>query len=222
MKKLSIVVPYRNREHHLAQFIPFMEEYLKHLSDGKDYEARIVIVEQDDEKPFNRGKLLNIGFAESKECDYFCFHDVDMLPVNSDYSPVDSPTHMAAEAEQFGWKLPYDGYFGGVTMFDKESFEKINGYANEYWGWGAEDDDILTRCSIMKVPTFRKPGRYRSLTHERVISNDLYNKNLDKLHLFQMKSTEERVMKDGLTTLSYEKSGEEKIGEISVKVKVKI
>jgi predicted glycosyltransferase involved in capsule biosynthesis len=222
MKKLSIVVPYRNREQHLAQFIPFMEEYLKHLSNGKDYESRIVIVEQDDEKPFNRGKLLNIGFAESKDCDYFCFHDVDMLPVNSDYSPVDSPTHMAAEAEQFGWKLPYDGYFGGVTMFDKESFEKINGYANEYWGWGAEDDDILTRCSIMKVPTFRKPGRYRSLAHERVISNDLYTKNLDKLHLFQMKSTEERVMKDGLTTLSYEKSDEEKIGEISVKIKVKI
>jgi hypothetical protein len=222
MKKLSIVVPYRNREQHLSQFIPFMEEYLKHLSNGKDYESRIVIVEQDDEKPFNRGKLLNIGFAESKDCDYFCFHDVDMLPVNSDYSPVDSPTHMAAEAEQFGWKLPYDGYFGGVTMFDKESFEKINGYANEYWGWGAEDDDILTRCSIMKVPTFRKPGRYRSLAHERVISNDLYTKNLDKLHLFQMKSTEERVMKDGLTTLSYEKSDEEKIGEISVKIKVKI
>jgi len=223
MKKLSIVVPYRNREQHLAQFVPFMEEYLPHLSTEENpFEPEIVIVEQDDEKPFNRGKLLNIGFAESKNCDYFCFHDVDMLPVNSDYSPIEAPTHIATEAEQFGWKLPYEGYFGGVTMFDKTSFEKINGYANEYWGWGAEDDDILTRCNIMGIKTFRKPGRYRSLQHERFIENSLYQKNLDKLNLFQMKSSEDRIMKDGLSTLVYDKTGEEILGKLTRKIKVKI
>jgi hypothetical protein len=223
MKKLSIVVPYRNREQHLAQFVPFMEEYLKYLpKDENEFGTQILIIEQEDDKPFNRGKLLNVGFNESKDCDYFCFHDVDMLPVNSDYSPIESPTHMATEAEQFGWKLPYDGYFGGVTMFDKESFEKINGYANEYWGWGAEDDDILTRCNIMGVRTFRKPGRYRSLSHERFIENSLYQKNLDKLNLFQMKSSSERILKDGLSTLSYERTGESKLGDITKKITVKI
>jgi len=223
MKKLSIVVPYRNREQHLAQFIPFMEEYLRCLpQDPNPFDFQILIVEQEDEKPFNRGKLLNIGFEESKDCDYFCFHDVDMLPVNSDYSPVEAPTHMATEAEQFGWKLPFEWYFGGVTMFDKGSFEKINGFANEYWGWGAEDDDIFARCNTMGIKTYRKPGRYRSLSHDRHIDSTLYQKNLDKLNLFQIKSSHERIMKDGLSTLSYEKTGESKIGDITRKIMVKI
>lgn len=223
MKKLSIVVPYRNREQHLAQFIPFMEEYLKNLPGyGSNFIPQILIIEQEDDKPFNRGKLLNVGFEESKDCDYFCFHDVDMLPVNSDYSPVDAPTHMATEAEQFGWKLPFEWYFGGVTMFDKESFKKINGFANEYWGWGAEDDDLFVRCSTMGIRTYRKPGRYRSLDHERIIESSLYQKNLDKLKIFQVKSSPERILKDGLSTLVYERTGEDKIGDISRKITVKI
>jgi len=32
-----------------------------------------------------------------------------------------------------------------VTAFTEESFKKINGYSNEYWGWGGEDDDISHR-----------------------------------------------------------------------------
>lgn len=217
MKKLSVVVPYRNREQHLSQFIPYMEDFLK--NDGV-FEPSILIVEQADNKPFNRAKLLNVGYVESKDCDYFCFHDVDMLPINSDYSPVEAPTHMATEAEQFGWKLPYDGYFGGVTMFDKESFQKINGYANEYWGWGAEDDDVLSRCLIMNIPTYRKPGRYRSLEHSRHIDNDLYKQNLEKLNFFKMKPDERSIKKEGLSNISYERISEEAIGEISRKISV--
>ena len=41
--------------------------------------------------------------------------------------------------------LSFDEYFGGVTMFSKTAFEKINGYSNLYWGWGFEDDDLLFR-----------------------------------------------------------------------------
>jgi hypothetical protein len=117
MERLSVVVPYRNREEHLKEFIPYMEKNLS--EEGIDYQ--ILIVEQNDEKPFNRAKLLNVGFKESEDFDYFVFHDVDMLPMDSDYDFPDGPTHLASMAEQFGFKLPYDGYFGGVTIFDKES-----------------------------------------------------------------------------------------------------
>jgi len=218
MKKLSVVVPYRNREEHLAKFIPFMEKELA----GKKFIPSISIVEQIDDKPFNRAKLLNVGFAENKDCDYFAFHDVDMLPLKSDYSYVDSPTHLATEAEQFGWKLPYDGYFGGVTLFDKSSFEKINGYANEYWGWGAEDDDAMIRCQFLGVPVFRKQGRYQSLSHERHIENNAYNANLTKLNFFAANPSHQKIMKDGLSTLQYEKISEEKIGDFSRMIKVKL
>ena len=216
MEMLSIVVPYRNREEHLSKFVPEMQKYLK----DKVTRYEIVLVEQGDDKPFNRGKLLNVGFAESKHADYFCFHDVDMIPVSCDYSPVEAPTHMATEAEQFGWKLPYEGYFGGVTMFDKASFEKINGYANEYWGWGAEDDDILARCQIMGVATYRRTGRFHSLSHDRNIDQNLYNQNLTKLNLLLNKPTEKRVLMDGLSNLNYTKVSERAISENSKMVTV--
>jgi beta-1,4-galactosyltransferase 1 len=35
--------------------------------------------------------------------------------------------------------------FGGATSFRPEVFEWINGYSNEFYGWGGEDDDILNR-----------------------------------------------------------------------------
>jgi predicted glycosyltransferase involved in capsule biosynthesis len=175
-EKLSIIVPFRDREEHLKKFLPAMAtcDFL----DGIDYE--ILIVEQEEGKPFNRGKLLNIGAIQSHTASYYCFHDVDMLPIVSDYSYTTVPTHLAAEAEQFGFKLPYQGYFGGVTLFDKHSFIKVNGYSNDYWGWGAEDDDVMFRCVMKNIKASRKNGRYRSLSHERNIAQDLYNENLRK------------------------------------------
>jgi len=220
-KKLSIIVPYRDREEHLKQFVPHMEnsEFLRDL----DYE--IVIVEQDD-KPFNRGKLLNVGALESPYADYYCFHDVDMLPITSDYTYTPNPTHLAAEAEQFGYKLPYNRYFGGVTIFDKHSFIKANGYSNDYWGWGAEDDDVMLRCVLNGIPTSRKNGRYRSLSHERNIIKDLYDENLKKYYSFSSQEGQKDAMSkinlDGLTTLEYEILEEKKISDKTRLVKVKI
>jgi hypothetical protein len=221
MKKLSIIVPYRDRESHLSQFVPHMEnsEFLKEI----DYE--ILIVEQTT-KPFNRGKLLNVGVAESQEADYYCFHDVDMLPEICDYSFSSFPTHLATEAQQFGYKLPYDGYFGGVTLFDKDSFKKINGFSNNYWGWGAEDDDVRFRCVCYEVPTHRRNGRFTSLNHERHINRDLYVQNLHTLGNLtnspDLESGKSKIILDGLNNLDYEKIEENKISEKTKKIKVNI
>ena len=119
-----------------------MKEYIKDI----DYE--IFIIEQADDKPFNRGKLLNAGYkyAVDKGCDYFVFHDVDMLPEDVDYSYSDKPLHLATHLQEHDYETTFFDYFGGVTMFTKEDFETINGFSNEYWGWGFEDDDLLVRC----------------------------------------------------------------------------
>ena len=82
--KLGIIVPYRNRPDQLEVFIKHMEEYLA----DKDLRYEIFIVDQDNAKQFNRGILLNIGYIYAKKirCNYIVFHDVDMLPVDVDYS----------------------------------------------------------------------------------------------------------------------------------------
>jgi hypothetical protein len=54
MAKLGIIVPYRNRHEHLAVFNPTISKYLNNT----DIDYKIIIVQQDDAKLFNRGLLL--------------------------------------------------------------------------------------------------------------------------------------------------------------------
>ncbi len=148
--KLGVIVPYREREEHLERFI---EHFTEFMSDKK-INYQIFVIEQYDLKPFNWARLLNIGYkiAMSHGCDYVCFHDADMLPEEADYSYPMKPTHLAARLSNYNYGLPYDEYFGGVTLFNKYDFELINGYSNEYTGWGASDDDLLNRCYEKKLP----------------------------------------------------------------------
>ena len=127
-KKLSIVIPYRNREEHLKIFL----KIIKRKINVSNYD--ILIVEQDNKKPFNRAKLLNIGFDLKKdESDYFCFHDADMMPEEADYSYVEQPTHGFHAIKHLGYRLSANSNYGGVNYFNKEDFIKINGYSNEFW-----------------------------------------------------------------------------------------
>lgn len=152
LEKLGIIVPYRNRYRHLDKFTKHMVEYLN----DKDINYKIIIVEQDDAKLFNRGMLLNIGYhyAKKMRCDYVVFHDIDMLPIDVDYSYNEYPLHMATDiipdVDEPKREI-FESYFGGVTMFPIGDFEKINGYSNKYWGWGFEDDDLLFRCKLNNI-----------------------------------------------------------------------
>lgn len=199
--KVCIVVPFREREKHLEVFAPRLVEYLQKTN----VEGDILIVEQEQGKPFNRAKLLNIGFqygSENGAYTHFCFHDVDMIPVESDYEYCDVPTHLAGKAQQFNYALPYPNYFGGVTVFDVPSFKKINGYSNDYWGWGAEDDDVFNRCEMMGISPRRKMGVYESLHHDRIIPQNLYHDNVTRLHNMNSKFVGEKFI-EGLSTLDF-------------------
>jgi hypothetical protein len=158
MDRLGIIVPYRNRPEHLKEFKKNITRYFRRNS-HIDY--RIIIVQQDDAKLFNRGMLLNIGFSYAKKqrCNYVIFHDVDMLPIYADYTPTDSPIHLATNFEfenKSDHRVIFDQYFGGVTMFPTDDFERINGYSNKYWGWGYEDDDLFLRCKLYNIPLAKK------------------------------------------------------------------
>ena len=146
--KLGIIVPYRDRPNQLKTFTERIGSLI-----NIPYE--LIIIEQADDKEFNRGKLLNIGFIKAIElqCDYVVFHDIDMLPVVADYSYSDIPIHLISEFD-----LPdgvsrelFDDYFGGVTLFPCNIFKQINGYTNEYFGWGFEDDNLLLRCKENQI-----------------------------------------------------------------------
>lgn len=149
---MTIIVPYRDRPQHLAQFIPHMRVYLP--------DAKIIIVEQADDKPFNRGKLLNIGFLESVRDTHYVFHDVDMLPITVDYEPNVGVTQLA------GSKIQLRDYLGGVTMFDHNTFKRVGGYNNDYFH-RAEDNELRFNLHRLKIPVLELYGKFKQLPHER-------------------------------------------------------
>lgn len=148
---MRIILPYRNRPDHLAEFCKRMKAYLPHAS--------ILVVEQSDAKPFNRGKLLNIGALECDEL-YFVFHDVDMVPVSVNYTPRLGINQLAGSEIQ-----PY-GYLGGVTMFDRHTFYKSGGYNNDYFH-RAEDNEMIFNLKRLHLRVKENHGKFEYLPHER-------------------------------------------------------
>ena len=151
--KLAIIVPYRNRKKQLNRFVKHIDKFFS----DKDIDYHIFVIEQLDDKPFNQGKLLNVGFMKNKDYDYFAFHDVDLLPQDVDYSyPKDKPIHLGSYTSEYDYELQFADYFGGVTLFTREQYELVNGRSNNYWGWGYEDDDLLFRCKEAGLPIDNK------------------------------------------------------------------
>lgn len=224
MNKLAILVPYRDREQHLKKFAPHMSSFLK--SQGIDYS--IYIIEQLDDKPFNRAKLLNVGFLETKEeHDYFCFHDIDMLPSNKDcdYSFIDGACRLSHFVSQFNFvPRPPQEFGGGVVMINKESFENVNGFSNNYWGWGLEDNDFSTRCRRKGVKIEFREGRYFSLHHE---PNGDTNGKPPSIHTINNRNYFKEIVNSpdffvsGLTNIEYEKIDQQENDFYTV-IKVKL
>ena len=162
--KLGVCIPYRDngdgvRKKHLDTLIPHLEKFFG----DRNIEFTCYIGHQDDMEKFHRSGTKNVAFLQAKQdgCDYYAFHDVDILPCDDvDYShPGDTPKHIATYLSQWDYTLRDNEYFGGVVLFTTEQFENINGYNTDYVGWGMEDDDLYWRCvqkGYFKQETFQK------------------------------------------------------------------
>lgn len=147
--KLGVCVPYRNREAHLKEFIPRVGKFLE----DKGIEYCMYFGHQVDDKLFNRGAMKNVAAEQAFKdgCDYIVWHDIDMIPEDDycDYSfPLNNPRHIAIHISKTNYHLKYADYFGGAVLFTKEQVERTNGYSNDYWDWGMEDDDLFWRCVL--------------------------------------------------------------------------
>lgn len=188
----TIVVPYRDRANHLAIF----KDYLRNVN------ARIVVIEQsNDGRKFNRGKLLNIGFELFKaDTSHFIFHDVDMLPADlSIYDNLHDCAHLAHYVSQFDYRWLGAEYFGGVNMFSKEVFERINGFSNEFYGWGGEDNELLIRCRLNGITPIYIKGTFESLGHKLNRENQTFRENWRKFK----RANATTIERDGLNSLVY-------------------
>jgi hypothetical protein len=177
VKRLNVVVPYRAREAHLNVFVPLLRAYFARDKLDREIPYRVLIVEQENGLPFNRGAINNIGFVLGRDhSDYTCFHDVDYLPVWADYSWSDTPVAIVwhgAENRPISLKHPQrrvshkiEDFYGAVVLTPNILFEQINGYANTYWGWGYEDSDLKCRYELAGIVFARRRGSFQALDHD--------------------------------------------------------
>ncbi len=111
----------------------------------------MLVVEQEAGGLFNRGKLINVGMHHAgRRADYYCLHDVDAVPVVANYHCPSQPLRLVNRI------LGADGetqshattIFPARSSMRKEQAFAANGYSNEYWGWGKEDDDFFFRLLL--------------------------------------------------------------------------
>ena len=72
--------------------------------------------------------------------------DIDIIPLQMvDYGWCIWPNQIAGEIECWQWTVPYVESVGGVVSLSPRHWQLINGFSNEYEGWGGEDDDMYWR-----------------------------------------------------------------------------
>lgn len=219
IKRIGIIVPYRDRLEHLQRFIPHLISYFHRDPTASRFLPIIVISEQSPGAPFNRGAVLNAGFlAVERIVDFVCFHDVDFLPIDADYSPVERPTRViwhgmsvrpvrVADQSRIV-KAPRVG-LGAVTVCGNADFRAANGFSNRYFGWGFEDIDLMERFRLCGIEIGQKDGRFEALDHDHAgfaddgRPNAAWIANEARFQAAKAAYEREGMKHDGLTSFPY-------------------
>ena len=233
---VAIVIPYKERLDNLNTFLFNMHPFMQR----QELAYQFFVVEQINNQPFNKGIIMNAGFKEIVmlnrlrrefknfvEFECVIFHDVDLLPTNdlNLYSCPQKPRHLSILVDNFDYLKLYPILVGGVINFPISKFIQVNGYSNEYWGWGkkliftrslslsskyltrlfllyifnlgAEDDDLYYRLVKTQIGFERplKSTKYVMLKH----SSRYVNPNRMSL----LNQATSRLTNDGLNSVKY-------------------
>ena len=205
--KINIIVPIREREKELGIFIQNIDKIFKE----RHITYIIYLVEQTHEnKLFNRGKLINIGFLEAEKNDFSNFYymsDVDVFPKTKNIFNIEC-------RDEFRHLYGSSNIAGGVFTANNEIFKKVNGFSNNYWGWGLEDDDIAHRLKLSKIKINTK---YRIKRHNKDVGDlpshpeyEVHKKKMQENNrkyynncIYNYKKNIKTIFEDGLTTCNY-------------------
>ncbi|XP_061183111.1 beta-1,4-galactosyltransferase 4-like isoform X2 [Saccostrea echinata] len=194
-RRVAIIIPFRDREEHLCILLKNLIPILM----VQQTEFRIFI----GNTAFNKGRVMNAGFLEAVkifEFDCVFFHDVDLIPENDRilYECGEQPRHLSVAIDEHGYKLKYSYLVGGVLGFRPQTFRKVNGYSNMFWGWGGEDDDIYFRMTHLKFRVIRPPASVARYTMVRHKKREIWPKRMQVLNTWKT-----RMKTDGLSNVPY-------------------
>ncbi|CAB3254050.1 unnamed protein product [Arctia plantaginis] len=198
---VAVLVTYRNRQKQLDVFLPYMHNFLR----KQNIHYKIYLIEQQDNKPFNKGVLYNIGVKQAINDKFPCLilHDVDLLPLDASnlYACTNDPRHMSASIDKLRYVLIYDFLVGGVLAIRADQYVAVNGFSSKFVGWGGEDDNFAYRLSSHNLNVVRFPremSRYTMLLHRPE------SKNSQRYNLIT--ENEQIASVDGLSAVPYHHS----------------
>jgi len=247
-KTVVVIIPFRDRESHLILFKQYWRWFAEHGRNPKAVQNWVVYVaEQFDSQTFNRGWNFNGALAVASGLttaspdikadtgiDFDCavIQDIDYLPEKGvDYSDCDVPMQLSSEIDRYNWKTPYMTSAGGIVSMSLQHWRKINGFGNNYFGWGGEDDELHHRLRLNGLlygdcypycgkndPKMGKPGQsikrpkkgfgrfsgkyMHSANHtKRITDSRAYARNLEQLR--EIGSGGGRWKTDGLNSLAF-------------------
>ena len=205
-----IVIPFRSREPHLEIFmrdaLPLFRKYLTPF--------KVVVVEQEAGKLFNRGQLINIGVNEYKEHAKYVFtHDVDICPSDNCVRDI---YNKIPDTDIMGIYTSHWNTLGGIVKMEVKTFIDINGFPNNFWGWGIEDRAFQNRAetynkTISKNLLSNEPRRFDFFSIKDDIKDDIRNVNFNARTKFEyeifknidINDKKRYIATSGMNTLQY-------------------
>ena len=186
--KFIFLVPYRDREQHLAFFQKHMKTILE---DYSPQEYAIYYIHQCDQRAFNRGAMKNIGFlmVKNKYPDHYrnitlVFNDVDCVPTKKNQFPY--ITVPGTIKHFYGFKFT----LGGIVSINAGDFEKLNGFPN-FWAWGYEDNMLQHRAVEANLVIDRKTFfEIKSPAIIHTTNNNFREVNRGEFHRYLRKTSE--------------------------------
>lgn len=155
----------------------------KDLSWVLDIDERVKYIRVEGEDYFNISQAYNLG-ADHVTKDYILKMDVDYL-LNPYYNFFDTNPVMKgcfyagnSSDQQIGWDNPIFSYLNGILYTKTEDFKKIEGYNENFQGYGYDDDEIYENLqkigldrldisydySVMHVP---HPSNFRTSNYQK-------------------------------------------------------
>ena len=171
-ERLAVIVPFRGSQVR-ESFDALCSSLPAHLDD-QGVKFHLLAVNQVDAHPFNRAALANVGFqvlsaggaqaglhAKGRHRPFTCVavHDVDRFPVTRDGNISCAPftrRYYTCQASRPHVLHP-SSFTGGVLVLQPHLLQAVNGFSNEFWGWGHEDNELYLRLRSCGMRPYQPP-----------------------------------------------------------------
>ena len=200
-KKLSFIIPYRNTSKERKQLFDFTYNRLKLLFKHSE----IIVIDNNDEK-FNRGKALNTGAKKAKN-EILVLNDADII-----YQKL--AIHNALKfLSSDNWIIPFTKYIrileddtnkilnnyydfsiysimpikkcnifthtvGAISIISNENYIRCRGFDERLDGWGFDDNIFQKRADILVGKHIRIQNNIYHLHHKITRNAKIKNKNI--------------------------------------------